>query len=141
MSNAGVALMQEVGLFFVRQSFRNPRFKRGLLGVVRQQIAKVDTAIPEQAQMQLTNGGDAKTVTAGTKVFLIRHDKPDFPFVIRVTKNLRRAVAALTNLVDPAAFQQLITQHHPGDVMPTEQLTALAGFHQLDKTQLDGGGI
>lgn len=25
--------------------------------------------------------------------------------------------------------------------MPTEQLTALASFHQLDKTQLDGAGF
>jgi hypothetical protein len=58
-----------------------------------------------------------------------------------VTKDLRRAVAALADLVDPAATQQLVAQHHAGDVMTAEQLAALAGFHQLNKTQLNAAGL
>ena len=41
--------MQEVGLFFVRQRFRNARFKRGLLSIVFQQIAQIYATVAEQA--------------------------------------------------------------------------------------------
>ena len=133
--------MQEVGLFFVRQRFRNARFKRFLLSIVFQQIAQIYAAVAEQAEMELAHGGDAQTVTAAAEVFLIGHDKPNLTLVIRVAEDLRRAVAALADLVDPAAFEQLVAQHHAGNVMAAEQVTALTGFHQLDKTQLDGTGF
>lgn len=125
----------------MRQSFRNACFKRVLLRIVFQQIAKIYAAVAEQAKMELANGGDAQAVAAGAEVFLIGHDKPYLTFVIRVAEDLRRAVAALADLVDPAASQQRVAQHHAGDVMATEQLAALAGFHQLDKTQLYRAGF
>lgn len=61
--------MQEMGLLFVRQRLGNTCFKRVLLGVIFQQIAQIDAAIPEQAKMELADGGDAQAVAAGTEVF------------------------------------------------------------------------
>lgn len=125
----------------MRQRVRNACFKRGLLRIVFQQIAEIHAAVAEQAKMELANGGDAQAVAAGAEVFLIGHDKPNLTFVIRVAEDLRRAVAALADLMDPAVFQQLVAQHHAGDVMATKQLAALAGFHQLNKTQLYRAGF
>ena len=87
--------------------------------------------------MELADGGDAQAVAAGTEVFFIGHDQADFAFIIRMTKDLRRAIAALADLVDPAAFQQFVAQNHAGDMMATEQLATLPGLHQLNKTQLN----
>ena len=61
--------MQEVGLFFMRQRFRNARFKRLLLGIVCQQIAQVYAAVPEQAQVQLADGRDARRLQLAQKSF------------------------------------------------------------------------
>lgn len=88
----------------MRQRFRNACFKRLLLGIVCQQIAKIHAAVPEQAQVQLADGRDAQAVAAGAEVFLVRHDKPNFAFVIRMAEDLRRTVAALADLVDQPRF-------------------------------------
>lgn len=54
--------------------------------------------------MELANGGDTQAVAAGTEVFFIGHDQADFAFIIRMTKNLRRAIAALADLMDQPRF-------------------------------------
>lgn len=88
----------------MRQRVRNACFKRGLLRIVFQQIAEIHAAVAEQAKMELANGGDAQAVAAGAEVFLIGHDKPNLTFVIRVAEDLRRAVAALADLMDQPRF-------------------------------------
>ena len=87
--------------------------------------------------MQFADGGDAQTVAGGAEVFFVRHDEADLAGVVRMTKDLRRTIAALADLVDPAATQQLVAQHHAGEMVTAEQVAALAGFHQLNKTQLN----
>ncbi len=45
-----------------------------------------------------------------------------------MTKDLRRAIAALADLMDPAAAQQFIAQHHAGEMVTAEQVAAFTGF-------------
>jgi hypothetical protein len=49
LRNAGVALMQKMGLFFMRKGRGNARFQRGLLIVILQQIAQVYAPVAKQA--------------------------------------------------------------------------------------------
>lgn len=72
---------RKYGSAFCASAPRNTCFKRVLLGVIFQQIAQID-AIPEQAKMELADGGDAQAVAAGTEVFS-GHDQADFAFIIR----------------------------------------------------------
>lgn len=107
------------------------------LAVLGQQIAQGHSLLAEQAQVQIADGRDAQPVTAGAKVFFIRHDKPHLTLVVRVAEHLRRAVAAAACLALPALLLQLQANHFAGNVMFAKQLAALAGFHQFDKAQLD----
>ena len=91
--------------------------------------------------MQFANGRDAQPIAGGAEVFFIRHDETDLAGVVRVTKDLRRAIAALADLMDPAAAQQFIAQHHAGEMVTAEQVAAFTGFHQLNKAQLDTTGL
>lgn len=54
-----------------------------------------------------------------------------------MTKDLRRAIAALAIWCDPAAFQQFVAQNYAGDMMATEQLAALPVSISSIKTQLN----
>ncbi len=101
----------------------------------------IDAAFAKQAQVQFANGRDAQPIAGGAEVFFIRHDEADLAGVVRVTKDLRRAIAALADLMDPAAAQQFIAQHHAGEMMTAEQVAAFTGFHQLNKAQLDTTGL
>ena len=106
MKLVGQQRMERVATLFGRSRI----LTYGLLPIIGHQVAQVDAAFAKQAQVQFADGGDAQTVAGGAEVFFVRHDEADLAGVVRMTKDLRRAVAALSDLVDPAATQQLIAQ-------------------------------
>ncbi|CNT65106.1 Uncharacterised protein [Salmonella enterica subsp. enterica serovar Bovismorbificans] len=59
--------------------------------------------------MQLTDGRNTQAITGGAEIFFVRHNETDLTGVIGMTKNLRRAITTLAELVDPAALNQLVT--------------------------------
>ncbi|MOA60509.1 hypothetical protein D3C78_1854110 [compost metagenome] len=66
--------MQEVGLLFGPQPALNAILQLFKLAVIRQQIAQVNALLTEQAQVQITDGGNPQSVAASTEIFFVRHD-------------------------------------------------------------------
>ncbi|EHC91920.1 hypothetical protein LTSESEN_1353 [Salmonella enterica subsp. enterica serovar Senftenberg str. A4-543] len=50
-----------------------------------------------------------------------------------MTKNLRRAIATLAELVDPAALNQLVAQYLTRNMMFAEEIAPLARLHKFNE--------
>src|SRR6266545_934973 len=135
---AGEPLVEEVGRRLVGDRAPDQLDQLRPLLVVLEMGTERDAAVAEQAEPQVSGGGDAHAVARVAEPRRVRRDEPGLALVRGMAVGRRGPVVRVARVPRPAAPLELLADLVRRQVVLAEELPVVARLHELDEPDRQG---